>query len=420
MISSELPEVLGMSDRVLVMREGRLVAELSRDEATQERVIQAAAGVAERPREVRRDALAAAVRRGCLPAARARHLRRARAITVAVLLGPGDELRDRHNWQDIATDVAMVVVVAVGETMVVLTRNIDLSVGSIVGLTAYFSSNTLAHHHGLPLVARRAARDRPIGLALRDRERPLVAVGRIPAIIATLATLAIYRGLLFEITHGQNVFALQLPEGSSTSPRRRRSACRSLAWIALVVALVGAAFLRWAPWARDFYAIGSNPDAARLAGIRVGRRVMPAFAISGALAGLGGFMFAARFATVDASRDAASSSTSSPLSSSAASTSSAAPVLSSGAVLGAVLVADDPKRLHAAADLRVLEDLLQRRGDRDRGHDRRADHAAASGDAAAAPSGRDPRRRTRRRRRECGRSSDLESWSRAGRSCSSC
>ena len=56
------------------------------------------------------------------------------------------------NWQDIATDVALVAVLAVGQTMVVLTRNIDLSVGSIVGLTAYISSNTLADHHGVPLV----------------------------------------------------------------------------------------------------------------------------------------------------------------------------------------------------------------------------------------------------------------------------
>src|SRR5207247_5437044 len=62
----------------------------------------------------------------------------------------------------------------------------------------------------------------------------------------------------------------------------------------------GAGLLRWAPWARDFFAIGSNPDAARLAGIRVGRRVMTAFILSGGLAGLGGFMFAARFASVDA------------------------------------------------------------------------------------------------------------------------
>jgi rhamnose transport system permease protein len=66
------------------------------------------------------------------------------------------------------------------------------------------------------------------------------------------------------------------------------------------VTLVGAAVLRWAPWARDFYALGSNPDAARFAGIPTIRRVITAFVISGALAGLGGFMFAARFPTLDA------------------------------------------------------------------------------------------------------------------------
>jgi rhamnose transport system permease protein len=74
----------------------------------------------------------------------------------------------------------------------------------------------------------------------------------------------------------------------------------TLAWIALGVTLVGAAVLRWAPWARDFYALGSNPDAARFAGIPTIRRVITAFVISGALAGLGGFMFAARFPTLDA------------------------------------------------------------------------------------------------------------------------
>jgi rhamnose transport system permease protein len=203
------------------------------------------------------------------------------------------------NWQDIATDVAMVVVVAVGETMVVLTRNIDLSVGSIAGLTAYVSSNTLAHHHDLPLIVV-ALIAIGIGLACGIGNGLLVAVGRVPAIIATLATLSIYRGVLFEVTHGQNVFASQLPQGFLDFAARKPAGLPSLAWIALGVALVGAVVLRWAPWARDFYAIGSNPDAARLAGIRVGRRIMTAFAISGALAGLGGFMFAARFASVDA------------------------------------------------------------------------------------------------------------------------
>jgi rhamnose transport system permease protein len=203
------------------------------------------------------------------------------------------------NWRDISTDVAMVVVVAVGETMVVLTRNIDLSVGSIAGLTAYVSSSTLAHHNGVPIpvIALIAI---GIGLACGVVNGALVAVGRIPAIIATLATLSIYRGVLFEVTHGQNVFASQLPNRFLNLAAKTPGGLPSLAWIALVVAIAGAAVLRWAPWGRDFYAIGSNPEAARFAGVRVSRRVFLAFAISGALAGLGGFMFAARFASVDA------------------------------------------------------------------------------------------------------------------------
>ena len=203
------------------------------------------------------------------------------------------------NWRDIATDVSIVIVVAVGETMVILTRNIDLSVGSIVGLTAYVSSNTLADHHGMPLAAT-AALAMLVGLACGLGNGLLVAVGRIPAIIATLATLAIYRGVLFQVTHGQNVFASQLPQNFLDFAAKTPAGVPSLAWIAIGVALIGGAVLRWAPWARDFYAIGSNPDAARLAGIPTARRIMAAFAISGTLAGLGGFMFAARFASVDA------------------------------------------------------------------------------------------------------------------------
>jgi len=221
------------------------------------------------------------------------------AATVLVFSIQATNFATVGNWQDIATDVAMVIAVAVGETMVVLTRNIDLSVGSVVGLTAYISSNTLAHHHGVP-VAVIALIAVGVGLACGIGNGLLVVVGRIPAIIATLATLAIYRGLLFEITHGENVLASQLPQGFLNLAAQTPAGLPSLAWIALGVAIAGAALLRWVPWARDFYAIGSNPDAARLAGIRVGRRVLTAFAISGALAGLGGFMFAARFASVDA------------------------------------------------------------------------------------------------------------------------
>src|ERR671931_1585643 len=151
------------------------------------------------------------------------------------------------NWRDIATDFAMVIVVAVGETMVVLTRNIDLSVGSVVGLTAYVSSSTLAHHHGVPIpvIALLAA---SIGLACGIGNGLLVTVGRIPAIIATLATLSIYRGLVFEVTHGTNVLASQLPTGFLDLAAKTPAGLPSLAWIALGIALAGAAVLNWAPW----------------------------------------------------------------------------------------------------------------------------------------------------------------------------
>jgi rhamnose transport system permease protein len=223
------------------------------------------------------------------------------AATVLIFSVRADNFLTVGNWQNIATDVAMVAAVAVGQTMVVLTRNIDLSVGSIVGLSAYIAADTLADHHGTPIVLI-ALLAMAVGLACGIFNGLLVVVGRIPAIIATLATLAIFRGLTFEATGGggENISAFQLPDNFLDFAARKPLGVPVLAWIALVVAVVGAATLRWAPWGRDLYAIGSNPDAARLAGVRVGRRVMTAFAISGALAGLGGFMFAARFASVDA------------------------------------------------------------------------------------------------------------------------
>jgi len=204
-----------------------------------------------------------------------------------------------RNWQDIGTDVALVAVVAVGETMVVLTRNIDLSVGSIIGLTAYVAADTLQHHpHESFVVIALIAMG--VGLLCGLGNGLLVAVGGIPAIIATLGTLAIYRGVLFEISNGQNVLASNLPQSFLDLSSKSPLGVPLLAWIAVVVAAIGAALLHWVPWARDFYAIGSNPEAARATGIPVTRRVIVAFCLSGLLSGLGGFMFAARFAGVDA------------------------------------------------------------------------------------------------------------------------
>ncbi len=190
------------------------------------------------------------------------------AVTIVFFAARASNFLTVGNWQGIAQNVAIVLVVAVGETMVILTRNIDLSVGSIVGLSAYLSAATFVHHSNLPLpvVALIAI---AVGLGLGIVNGLLVAVARIPASFLNLAS-------------------------------SRPLGVPALAWIAIGITVLGALVLRWAPWARDFYAIGSNPDAARFAGIPAVRRVITAFAVCGALAGLGGFMFAARFPTVDA------------------------------------------------------------------------------------------------------------------------
>ena len=203
------------------------------------------------------------------------------------------------NWQDIAKDIAIVVVVGIGETMVILTRNIDLSVASIVGLSAFVAADTLAAHNDAPLILI-ALLAMAVGTLLGLVNGLLVTVGRVPAIIATLATLAIYRGLAFQVTDGEAISAFRLPDNFLNIAASKPAGIPTLAWIALGVALVGAAILRWAPWARDFYAIGSNPEAARVAGIQTGRRVVMAFVMCGALSGLGGFMWASRYPTVDA------------------------------------------------------------------------------------------------------------------------
>jgi rhamnose transport system permease protein len=202
------------------------------------------------------------------------------------------------NWQNILLNVAMVAVVATGETMVVLTRNIDISVGSAAGLSAFLCAQTSAEHHGAPIVAI-VLLAIVIGAAVGVLNGLLVTRARIPAIIATLATLTMVRGLLVDVTGGESVQAYQLPSSFLNLASDQPLGVPLLAWIAISVVIAGSIVLRYARWGREFYVIGSNPPAARVAGVPVGPRVFLAFVISGGLAGLGGFIFAAQYANVD-------------------------------------------------------------------------------------------------------------------------
>lgn len=226
-------------------------------------------------------------------------------LIIGLLLFFGSQIENYftpRTFTRISTSVAVIAVVAVGQTLVILTRNIDLSVGSIVGFTAYVVGTVLAANNELPpLLAVVMAIG--MGAVMGSVNGVLVAYGRVPAIIVTLGTLALYRTLLVEISGAKSVLTSQLPRWLVNLPPVNAFSIgaldiRLLFLIALIVVIVFQFVVSYAAWGRRLYAIGSNPDAARFAGFPAQRIVFMAFVLSGALAGLAGFMFLARFGNI--------------------------------------------------------------------------------------------------------------------------
>ena len=226
-------------------------------------------------------------------------------VTVGLLLFFASQIPNYFEPRSVnrlTTGLAITLVVAVGQVLVVLTRNIDLSVSSIVGLTAYVVGTILTRVDGMhPLAA--AGLAMAIGLALGAINGLIVAYGKVPAIIATLGTLALYRVVLVEFSGAKTVTTADLPDWLNDVPSATLVSAggydlRLVVGIALVVAALGQLTLRYLPFGRRLYAIGSNPEAARTAGLPVQRDVFTAFTICGALSGLAGFMFLVRFGNI--------------------------------------------------------------------------------------------------------------------------
>ncbi|GAB4544542.1 MAG: ABC transporter permease [Anaerolineae bacterium] len=206
-----------------------------------------------------------------------------------------------RTFNRISGDVMIILVVAVGQTLVVLTRNIDLSVGSIVGFCAYFVGRQIADYRIEPLSAVLLAL--ALGGLLGAINGLLVAYGRIPAIVTTLGTLAVYRGILVEFAGAKTVTTATLPEWLNTlNPvvlfEIGEVQVRLLVAVAILIVLVFNFVLLFLPFGRRLYAIGSNPDAAKFAGIPARRTILLAYILCGALAGIGGFIFLARFGNI--------------------------------------------------------------------------------------------------------------------------
>jgi len=226
-------------------------------------------------------------------------------IIVGVVLFYGSQIDNYYTprtFQRISSSVMIIMVVAVGETLVVLTRNIDLSVSSIVGLTAYVAGQQISQNNDMS-PATLIALALGLGAALGLINGLLVAYGNIPAIVVTLGTLAIYRGVLVQYGGSKNILVRDLPDWLVDLPRVNlftigEFEIRLLFAVALAIVIVFQLVLVYLAYGRRLYAIGSNPDAAQMAGLPTRRTVLLAFVLCGALSGLGGFMYLARIGTI--------------------------------------------------------------------------------------------------------------------------
>jgi rhamnose transport system permease protein len=219
-------------------------------------------------------------------------------VFVAITVSIEPRFASQQEVQFILANTTIFALLALGETMVIVSRNVDLSIGSVVGLSAYVSASLFGKVHGIPIVVVFLV-GLGIGLAVGVANGLMVAIGRVPSLVVTLATLYIVRGLDILIVGGNEVVAQTLPNAFIQIPRAGVYGIPYLAIVIAVVIGVGAYYLRSYRSGRELYAIGSNPEAARLAGIRVGRRVFTAFAVSGAIAGVAGVLWAAQYQTVD-------------------------------------------------------------------------------------------------------------------------
>ena len=202
----------------------------------------------------------------------------------------------------VSSSVAIMALIATAQTLVIITRNIDLSIGSVVGFVAFATGDLISNYPNLgPIVL--VSYSILLGAIFGAINGFLVAFARIPSIIVTLGTLALFRSALVEYSDAKSIITSNLPiwlvEFPNTIILKFGQLQLRAGFLAavIVVILVHIALSRIRA-ARKLYAIGSNPEAAEMAGINIRKTVFMAFVFGGMLAGLAGFMFLARFGTI--------------------------------------------------------------------------------------------------------------------------
>jgi rhamnose transport system permease protein len=218
-------------------------------------------------------------------------------VVIAATVKNPNFLFSADGWRDLLLTPSILMLVAVGQAIVIITRNVDLSVGSVMGLTAYLTGRLFVDVPGIPIVVVVIAAVL-LGALLGLVNGALVAFAKVPAMVITLGTLYAYRGINVLWTGSDRINASDMPKDFLGLGTQQIAFIPVLSIVAVIVLAVAAWYLRNTRGGREYYAIGSDPAAAELYGLKVTRRVLSAFVLSGALAGLAGVFYAARYGSI--------------------------------------------------------------------------------------------------------------------------
>lgn len=214
-------------------------------------------------------------------------------VVLAILFGAlalaSESFLTGGNLANLSRQWAVFGIIAIGELLVILTKGIDLSVGSVVGLTGAVAAQLLVSGLPIPLVVLCAVL---AGAAVGTINGVLVAFAALPPFIVTLGMMGAARGLVLVITDANTI--QPLPDAFASIANGTVLGVPNLLWIAVTVTIVAGFILRRTVFGRYVYAIGSNAESARLSGVPVRLTQVSVYALSGLLAGLGGMLLASR------------------------------------------------------------------------------------------------------------------------------
>jgi ribose transport system permease protein len=196
-----------------------------------------------------------------------------------------------RNIENVLQSATIIAVVAIGQTFVILVAGIDLSVASVLVLSSVLSVGLVEFNGWPPSLSIAAALC--VGALFGFLNGLAVTKLRIPALIATLATMSIARGLAYIYSGGQNI--APVPEIFVDLQAGRIFGIPTVIVLTLVLAAIAQIVLSRTTFGRSVYATGGNALAARLAGIRTERVIILAFVISGVMAAIAGLLITARF-----------------------------------------------------------------------------------------------------------------------------